>query len=99
MGVRLDRAITIAQGKGDEATKFATDVCSYLGELTGVTVIWGLEVGGTVGRMHFYADYESLAALEATFTMISEDAGYEELLATGTDLFDGAAEDTWVYTR
>lgn len=98
MGVRLNRSIVIARGKGDEASKYAGDICSYLEELTGVPVIWGLEVGGTVGKMHFYADYENFAALETAFAVSSADAGYGELLAAGDDLFVGAAEDTWVYT-
>jgi hypothetical protein len=98
MGVRLDRSVVIERGKNDEASKYAIDICSYLGELTGVQVIWGLEVGGTVGKMHFYADYENLAALETAFGLTMSDAGYGDLLAKGNDLFVGSAEDTWVYT-
>ena len=98
MGVRLNRSILIAQGKRDEASKFAGDICSYLEGLTGVKVVWGVEIGGTVGKIHWYADYEDLAALEATFSQSAADEGYGELLASGDGLFDGHAEDTWVYT-
>jgi hypothetical protein len=98
MGVRLDRSIDIARGNNAEATKFAGEVCSYWEEMTGVPLIWGLEVGGTVGRIHWYADYEDFAALEASFGLSMSDEGYGKLLATADDLFVGMAHDTWVYT-
>jgi len=98
MGVRIDRSIVISRGKNDEASKFASDICSYYAELTGVQLIWGLEVGGTVGKIHWYADYENFAALETALGLIMSDAGYGERLATANDLFVGPAEDTWVYT-
>lgn len=98
MGVRLDRSIVIARGKNDAALKYAGDVSSYVEELTGVQVIWGLEVGGTVGKIHFYADYENFAALETALGLLMSDAGYGENVATNADLFVGAPEDTWVYT-
>jgi hypothetical protein len=98
MGVRLNRSILIAPGKRDEALKFASDVSSYSEDLTGVEVVWGIEIGGTVGRIHWYADYENLAALEAAFNQAAADEGYGELLASGAGLFDGHAEDTWVHT-
>lgn len=98
MGVRLNRSILIARGKAAEAQEFAAEVSDYLEKATGIPVIWGVEVGGTVGRLHWYADYESLGALEAAFGQTESDEGYNKLLASGNDLFDGHAEDTWVYT-
>ena len=99
MGVRLNRSILVARGKNDEASKFASDVSSYLEELTGIKLIWGSEIGGTVGRIHWYADYENLAALEAAFNQAASDEGYNKLLVTGNDLFEGHPEDVWVYTN
>lgn len=98
MGVRLNRSILIARGKGEEASKFASDVCSYLEAATGIKVIWGSEIGGTVGKIHWYADYENLAALEAAFNQAESDEGYNKLIASGNDLFIGNPEDVWVYT-
>jgi len=98
MGVRLDRSIVIARGKNEEAMKFASDICSYFEELTGTKLIWGLEVGGTVGKVHWFADYDIFAAMEAGLGMTMSDAGYAELLASANDFFVGSAEDTWVYT-
>ena len=97
MGVRLNRSVLIARGKNDEASKFASDVSNYLEDLTGIETVWGVEIGGTVGKIHWYADYENLAALEATFNQVAADEGYKKLLATGIDLFEGHPEDTWVY--
>jgi len=98
MGVRIDRSSVVARGKTDEASKFAGDISSYYGELTGVEVIWGYEVGGTMGKIHWYADYENLAAFEAALGLVMSDAGYGELAAKGNDLFVGPTEDTLVYT-
>ncbi|MEA2002869.1 MAG: hypothetical protein U9N84_13425 [Actinomycetota bacterium] len=98
MGVRLDRSIVIARGKNREATEFAANVSSYIEELTGVSLTWGLEVGGTVGKVHWYADYQNMAALEAALGQTMTDDGYQELLDSAVDAFVGAAEDTLVYT-
>jgi hypothetical protein len=98
MGVRFNRSVLVARGKRVEASKFAGDVCKYLGELTGTEVVWGVEVGNTVGKIHWFADYENLAALEAAFDDASKDEGYNKLLDSSTDLFVGQPQDTWVYT-
>ena len=98
MGVRLNRSALVARGKGDEASKFASDVCEYLEKLTGIELVWGVEIGNTVGKIHWFADYDSLAALEAAFDQASKDEGYNKLLDSGNDLFEGHAKDTWVYT-
>jgi hypothetical protein len=98
MGVRLDRSVDVARGKNKEAREWASDACSYLNELLGVTHIWGLEVGGTVGRIHWYVDYKDFAALEEASNVSMSDEGYGKLLARADDLFMGTAHDTWVYT-
>ena len=98
MGVRFDRSIVIARGKNKEAMEFAANISSYIEQLTGVSLVWGLEVGGTVGKVHWYADYEDMAALEAVLGQTMNDSGYQELLDSAVDAFVGAAEDTLVYT-
>ncbi|NHZ70163.1 MAG: hypothetical protein GWP18_00805 [Proteobacteria bacterium] len=97
MGVRLNRSTIIARGKNQEASEFATKVSRYIEENTGIPVVWGLEIGGTVGKVHWFADYESLGALEAAFGQLEGDEGYQALLDGSVDVFVGAAEDTWVY--
>jgi len=98
MGVRLDRSIVIARGKNREATGFAASVSDYFENLTGIPLLWGLEVGGTVGKIHWFADYENMASLEASLGLTMTDEGYQRLLDTSVDYFSGAAEDTLVYT-
>lgn len=99
MGVRLNRSILIARGKNDEATEFAAEVCAAFEKATGVPLVWGLEIGGTVGVVHWFAEYENLAALEASFLVASADESYQKLLDTAVDFFDGPPQDTWVYIR
>ena len=41
MGVRLDRSVDIAGLKNEAATEFASEICSYWEEMTGVPLIWG----------------------------------------------------------
>ena len=98
MGVRFDRSIEIKRGKNAEATAFASEICTYYEELTGVPLIWGLEIGGTVGKIHWYSDYESLAAVEVTLGATMADEGWAKLLDTSVDLFVGQGQDTLVYT-
>ena len=98
MGVRFDRSIVIARGKNKEAMEFAANVSTYIGELTGVSLTWGLAIGGTAGKVHWYADYENMAGLEAVLGQTMNDDGYQALLDSAVDAFVGAAEDTLVYT-
>lgn len=98
MGVRLHRSIVIARGKNREANEFAAEVSSYLTELTGVPLIWGIEVGGTVGKLHWFADYEDMASLESVLKQTMTDDGYQKLVDTVVDVFVGAPEDTLIYT-
>ncbi|MFQ5553992.1 MAG: hypothetical protein ACE5GC_01315 [Acidimicrobiia bacterium] len=98
MGVRLDRSAVIERGKRDQALEFAATVSDYVGENFGVTVTWGLQVGGTLGTLHWYADYESMAQLEETLGRTMTDAQYLKLVDEAADLFAAPPEDTLVYT-
>jgi hypothetical protein len=98
MGVRLHRTAVIDRGKNKEAIAFAAAVSDYLGDKHGLDIAWGLEVGGTVGKVHWYVDYENMAALETTLTQTMDDAGYQGLVDSVNDVFVGNATDTLVYT-
>lgn len=98
MGVRFDRAAVIDRGKRDEALEFAATVSEYVGENFGVTVTWGLQMGGTLGTIHWYSDYASLAEFEGLLARTMTDAGYLKLLDEAQDLFADPPEDTLVYT-
>jgi len=62
-----------------------------------VTIVWGLEVGGTLGKIHWYADYENLAEFERVLGQSMTDEAYLKLIEPVGDLFVAAAEDTLVY--
>ena len=99
MGVRLTRTAVVDRGKADEAMEFAAAVTSYISENWGISIIWGMEIGGTFGRVHWFSDYANMAHLEQTYGMTMSDEGYRQLLADANDLFiTGETKDTLVYT-
>ncbi len=98
MGVRFTPTAVIDAGKRDEALAFAAEVSSYVEEHFGTTVTWGLQLGGTLGKIHWYADYENLADYEKLLGQSMSDEGYLKLVKPVGDLFVAAPEDTLVYT-
>lgn len=99
MGVRLTRTAVVDRGKEDEAMQFAAAVTNYISENWGISIIWGVEVGGTFGKVHWSADYADMAELELTFGKTMTDEGYRKLLSEANDLFiAGRTEDTIIYT-
>lgn len=98
MGVRFTRTGLIERGRRDEALEFAATISAYFEETYGVGVTWGLEIGGTVGTLHWYSDYESLAHLEEVFGRTMTDTVYKKMLDEAVDLFSEAPEDTIVVT-
>ena len=98
MGVRFSRAAVVERGKAGEAAQFAGTVASYLEENYGLPVVWGFQVGGTVGTIHWYVDYEDMAAMEAAFARTMADEEYGALVNSGAALFVGSSEDTVVLT-
>ncbi len=99
MGVRLNRTALVDRAKADEAMAFAAEVTAYINDHWGVPIIWGMEVGGVFGKVHWFADYENMAQLEETLGRTMTDPGYRALLDKAADVFvTGATEDTLVYT-
>lgn len=98
MGVRWHRSIVMERGMREEASEFAGSVSNYVEQNWGVPVLWGLEVGGTVGKVHWWVDYDDMAHLEAIIAKSLTDEGYLSLVDSATNAFVGAAEDTIVYT-
>jgi hypothetical protein len=96
MGIRLDRRVVIAAGKRDEAIAFATQVSAYVSGKY-VPVRWGLEMGGTNGAIHWYADYDSMAHVEQVLAESMQDPDYTAILDRANDLFVANAEDTLVW--
>ena len=98
MGVRFTRTVVIDRGKREEALAFVAEVSSYVEEHFGTAVTWGLQLGGTLGKIYWYADYENLAAYERVLGQTMADEAYLKLVEPGGDLFVAAPEDTLVYT-
>lgn len=98
MGVRFARVGTIARGKRDEGVAFAASISDYVRENLGVDVTWGVQMGGTLGTVHWHVDYNDMAHLEQAMGWTMSDAGYKKLVDDAADLFDGPTEDTIIYT-
>ncbi|HEY5685915.1 MAG TPA: hypothetical protein VIY70_11135 [Acidimicrobiia bacterium] len=99
MGVRLNRTAVVDRGKADVAMAFAAEVTAYIKENWGIPVIWGMEIGGTFGKVHWFADYESMAQLEEILGRSLTEPAYRALVDRSAEIFvPGATEDTLIYT-
>ena len=99
MGVRLNRTAVIDRGKGNEAMAFAAEVTAYIQDNWGIDIIWGVEIGGTWGKVHWFSDYDNMGHLEEVFGRTMTDEGYRSLLEKSADVFiPDATQDTLVYT-
>ena len=98
MAVRFNRTAIIERGKRDEALQFAATISEYWQENFGLAVTWGVQIGGTLGTVHWYSDHENMAQLEEAFGFAMSDEGYLKLIADAQDLFAAPPEDTIVYT-
>ena len=94
MRVRFMRKARIAPGRRDAAVEFAAMISDHFDERFGSTTTWGLEVGGDVGTVRWFADYESMGALESVIEQSSVDTETNKLLAESADLFiPGSVQD------
>jgi hypothetical protein len=99
MGVRLTSTAVVDRVKVDEAMVFAAAVTNYITENWGISIVWGVEVGGTFGKVHWAGDQADMAQLEEILGKTMTDEGYRSLLADSNDLFiAGKTEDTIIYT-
>ena len=99
MGVRLDRTAVIDRGKGNEAMAFAAEITAYMKENWGLDVIWGMEIGGTWGKIHWFSNYDNMSHLEEGLGRTMTYEGYRSLLEKAVDVFiPDATQDTLVYT-
>ena len=98
MGVRFNRTAVVERDKRSEAMEFAGAISDYISENFGVEVTWGMQIGGTVGKIHWFADYTDMAHMEAILGKTMTDPGYIKLVDEAADIFVGDAIDTIVYT-
>ncbi|WP_107771152.1 hypothetical protein [Nocardioides sediminis] len=98
MTIRFHRTALVAGAKQQEAAGFAAEVSQYVTETMGLPTTWGLQVGGPLSTVHWFTDFEDMAAMEAGLVKTITDAGYLKLLAKAEDLFvEGRSEDSIVY--
>lgn len=94
MKVRFMRKARITPGKRDAAIEFAAMISDHFGERFDSITSWGLEVGGEVGTIHWFADHESMGALESVIEGSTADPETNKLLAESADLFiPGSVQD------
>lgn len=97
--VRFQRRLLVSGGKEREAMQWATEICQYLQKnYKGVSTVGAyVELFGKVGAIHWFADYENLAALDAANVQLMGDERYWERLtkANKAGLFiEGSGQDT-----
>ena len=98
MGVRFTRSAVTERGKRAEAMAFAAEISEYWKEHFGVPVTVGAQVGGTLGTIHWHADYENLDHFEKAIGFATTDPNYLKLIDGAQDLFTEPPEDTIIYT-
>jgi hypothetical protein len=98
MAIRFNRTALVAGVKGQEAGAFAAEMCEYVTQAWGIPLEWGMQVGGTNGMIHWFMDYEDMAAFEAGVVRSMTDPGYLAVLAKAEGLFiEGSTKDTIIY--
>jgi hypothetical protein len=98
MAIRFIRTSLVAGVQGQEAGAFAAEMCEYVTQTWGITLEWGMQVGGPNGTIHWFMDYEDMAAFEAGVLRSLTDPGYLAILAKAEDLFiEGSTKDTIIY--
>lgn len=98
MALRFQRTALVAGVKNQEAVAFAAEISKYATETLGMPTAWGLQVGGTFARLHWFTDFANMTEFEAGLVKTITDAGYIEVLAKAEDLFvEGRTEDSIIY--
>ncbi len=98
MAIRFHRTALVAGSRDQEASAFAAEICTYTTESLGLPTSWGLQVGGTLGTLHWFTDFADMTELEAGMAKTLTDTGYKELMAKAAHLFvEGRTEDSIIY--
>jgi hypothetical protein len=97
--VRFQRVMLVSGGKEREAMQWATEICQYLQKQHKSLSAIGayMELFGRVGAVHWFADYENLAALDTVNAQLLGDEKYWARLteANKAGLFvEGSGQDT-----
>jgi hypothetical protein len=98
MAIRFHRTGLIATGKGPEVAAFAAEVSAYVTETFGAPTVWGMQVGGTFGTVHWFTEYADMTEFGAVGARTLTDPGYLALMAKGAGLFvQGSLEDAIIW--
>jgi hypothetical protein len=98
MAIRFHRTGLIATGKGPEVAAFAAEVSAYVTETFGAPTVWGMQVGGTYGTVHWFTEYADMTEFGAVGARTLTDPGYLALMAKGAGLFvQGSLEDAIIW--
>lgn len=98
MAIRFHRTALVAGNKGQEAGAVAAEVSEYVTQNWGSPSTWGMGLGGTYGTVHWFTDYEDMAAFEQAVLRSVTDPGYLAIVAKAEGLFiEGRMEDTIVW--
>jgi hypothetical protein len=92
--IRFERTMRVRVGK--HATNWAKEIANYLDTVHGNPQIRLFRSRfGNISTLHWIADFDDLAALEAWQRKVGADAGYRELIKKSFDIvIDGSVEDT-----
>jgi len=92
---RLIRSVGIKIGKNAEVTQVAQEIADYINKNNSQTKVQiGTQVFADLGRIFWFADYESLAALEGIMQKIQADEKYISLVLKLSDIvIEGSAKD------
>lgn len=71
----------IRDGKARPAAEWALKIAAYINETFETNIIVQRNVAGPVNQLHWVSTYDSLASVEETSAKISEDPGYQQLMA------------------
>ena len=96
--IRFTRTAVVAGGHVAEAMGFAGKVVQLVNERYPDTPLhWGMQIGGTVGVLHWTMDLPDLASLERIFAELSMDGGYTSLVdSSGGAFVPGRTHDAIV---
>ena len=96
--IRFTRTGVVAGGHVAEAMGFAGKVTSMVNDRYPDTPLhWGMQIGGTVGVLHWTMDLPDLSGLERIFNELAVDGEYTSLVDSSGGVFvPGQTHDTIV---
>jgi hypothetical protein len=80
-------------GKNAQAIAFANDLAAYLKSKHGLNLTIKMQVGGSIGRICWLCDFESLAEYEQIWNKIHSDKGYHKLVEKASGILTAGHGD------